>query len=241
VPNFRMIDFLAARRSAVAHSPLQSEITDDLPDVPVLPETLLAMELERIAEPVDLRRFNDAVLGDLGATIQILRLIAKEHGDSNDRPARFEDCIADLGIEECVSAVANGMLAGGADHGEIVEVWGHSTEIARQCYRLAEERFGFNPSQAYLAGLLHDIGALPSILGWGRSDLTGDYALCALKMAVLWGFPDFLKDYFYEAYLPGNNREWTAMMTSAHETASETWAWCPLNELMIRTPARMRG
>lgn len=241
MPNSRVIDFFAARRSAALRLSVQTETAGQLPDVPVLPETLLVMELQRDGETVDLRGFSEAVLGDVGAIIWVLRMIGEECCDYEERPERIEDCIADLGIETCMRAAMNGMLAGNSAHDDIVEMWGHSVEIARQCRRLAEEKYGFNPSQAYLAGMLHDIGALPGILGWRRSDFSSDYALSALKMAVQWRFPEFLKSYFYEAYLPGENREWTAMMAAAHEAANRTWAWCPLNELNVQGHASRRG
>lgn len=38
------------------------------------------------------------------------------------------------------------------------EVWAHSTEIGTLCYVLARKLKGFNPEQAMLAGLMHDIG-----------------------------------------------------------------------------------
>jgi len=241
VPNSRVIDFFAARRSVASRSSFQSEIADNLPQVPVLPETLLVMDLQRDAESVDLNGFCEAVLSDVGATILILRLIGLEYGDSDDRPGRIEDCIADIGIEACMRSAMHGVRTETGDYDDIIEMWGHSTEIAKHCQRLADEKYGFNPSEAYLVGLLHDIGALPGVLGWGRSDLAGDYALSALKMAVRWSFPDFLKGYFYEAYMPGKNCEWTAMIAAAHDAANRTWAWCPLNELNVKAPVRVRG
>lgn len=241
MPSSRVIDFLAAKWSAASPRSFQCVVADNLPQVPVLPETLLVMDLQRDTESVDLRGFSEAVLSDLGATILILRLIGEEYGDSDGRPERIEDCISDLGIEACMRSAMEGMRTETAAYDDIIEMWGHSTEIAKHCHRLADEEYGINPAQAYLAGLLHDIGALPGVLGWGRKDIAGDYALSALKMAVRWSFPVFLKDYFYEAYLPGKNREWTAMMSAAHDAANRTWAWCPLNDLNVQGPIRMRG
>lgn len=239
--NSHVIDFLAARRSVSARQSFQNDIAENLPDVPVLPETLLAMELQRDGMSVDLRGFSEAVLCDLGATILILRMAGEEHGDAEDRPVRIEDCIADLGADMCMRLAVRGMREASSQD-SLIEMWGHSTEIAQHCKRLAEEEgSSLSPYQAYLVGLLHDIGALPGILGWGRSDLEGDYALSALKMALRWCFPDFLKAYFYEAYLPGKNCNWTAIVAAAHDAAHPTWAWCPLNELNVKSPTRVHG
>lgn len=41
------------------------------------------------------------------------------------------------------------------------EIWEHSTEVAAICHVLARQFTKINPEQALLAGLIHDIGALP--------------------------------------------------------------------------------
>jgi HD-like signal output (HDOD) protein len=41
------------------------------------------------------------------------------------------------------------------------ELWAHSTQVAAICHALAKRSPGFEPSQALLIGLVHDIGVIP--------------------------------------------------------------------------------
>jgi hypothetical protein len=213
------------------------EIADDLPSVPVLPETLLSMELQLRENSVDLRSFSEAVLGDLGATIQILRLAALEYG-AEDCPLRIEDCISAFGPSACLEAAASGTLVRGVAQRADYEFWTHSREIARSFRRVAEEMPGIvNPDQAYIAGLLHAMGALPSVLGWHWHGIAGSRTLSALKLAEQWRFPGYVKDFFCEALIPGFNPHWTEILSAAHRLVKGSWARCPLDGTSLRPSA----
>jgi hypothetical protein len=211
----------------------QSESVDDLPDVPILPETLLTMELQLQENSVDLTEFTEAVLGDLGATLQILRLAGQEYGSSEYRPVRIEDCISDLGPSACLEAVARGSFVRGPQQRADFETWTHSKEIARYFRLLAETMPGsISPDQAYVAGLLHAIGTLPETLGWQSSEMNGNHALTALKLAERWHFPGYVKDFFCEMLIPGYHPYWSKLMERAHLLAKDSQALCPLARTM---------
>jgi HD-like signal output (HDOD) protein len=204
----------------------QLGLVDDLPGVPALPETLLAMEFQLQEFSVDLRAVSEIVLGDLGATIQVLRLAGREYGDSEGRPVRIEDCISDLGLKACLRAAAAGTMEWGNRQRAVVEMWEHSREIAHTCRLIAEETPGFiNPHQAYMAGLLHGIGALPALLGWERSAASSYRPFSAVELAERWAFPPFLKEFFQTVHKPGWNSQWSKMLSMAHRFA-ETSACC---------------
>jgi hypothetical protein len=224
-------------RTVLAQQPLsQYEIADNLPGVPVLPETLLKMELQFQGSSVDLRGFSEAVLSDLGATIQVLRLAGHEYGSADDRPVRIEDCISDLGAGACLAAAANATLAGGARSRTSVEFWAHCREIAYFSQLLADEMAGMiNPDHAYLAGLLHGIGAIPTILGWKLDDIAGEESLSALMLAERWQFPLFLKDFFYETLTPGHYSRWSKLIAIAHQLAKESGTQCSLDASAVRS------
>jgi HDOD domain len=221
----------------------QYEIADELPDVPALPETLLTMEFQLQENSVDLRGFTEVVLGDLGATIQILRMAGREYGSADDCPVRIEDCISDLGLTACVNAAARGTFARGPHQRADFEIWTHSREIAQYCRMLAEEMpasmhsESINPDQAYIAGLLHGIGALPDFLGWQSPDVTGNRMLSALKLAEQWCFPRYLKDFFCENLLPGYSPNWSQLLAAAHRLDKASWARCPLDRVTARSLA----
>jgi hypothetical protein len=101
-----------ARRADSGYNPIaefqpwQFDFSDDLPAIPVLPETLLLLDLEAQERSVDLKRVAELVLSDLGATLQILRLAGREHACAEFRPSRIEDCIVDLGVDVCLQALS---------------------------------------------------------------------------------------------------------------------------------------
>jgi len=223
-------ELLTGRKGTTALSWGRQEwASEDLPGVPVLAETLLKMEFELHESATDLRGFSEAVLGDVGAAIQILRLAGQEYGAALDRPIRVEDCISDFGPRACLNAVARGSLLRGMRQHASSDVWAHSREVAQYFRMLAvRAQAVISPDQAYLAGLLHALGALPSVLGWARYGVPGDPARVALGLAERWCFPRFLQDFFGEILMPGHSPEWANYITVAHHPAKESWAGCPL-------------
>jgi HD-like signal output (HDOD) protein len=172
---------------------------EDLPDVPALPETLLLLDL-MVHEPcVDLSEMSALVLGDLGATLQVLRLAGREYADAEDRPTRIVDCISDLGIEACVEAISARTVHRDARKEAIAAFWSYSREVAEYSKQGAEEMFGVNPEDAYLAGLLHGIGSLPAILGWESKDAgLRDSATAGLHLARNWALPECVLELLFE-------------------------------------------
>ncbi len=201
----------------------------------MLPETLLKMELELHEISTSLCGFSEAVLSDMGATIQILRLVGEEYGAATDRPIRIEDCISDLGPRACVQAVASDTLLKGDRQQAVPVVWAHSREAA-QYFKLfaAQASTRISPDQAYVAGLLHALGALPSMLGWARHGIEGSPARIAVELAESWHLPHFLKDFFLEVEMSGQSPEWSNFIAVAHHPAKESWLACPLSPLGAR-------
>lgn len=208
---------------------LRDRAIENLPGVPVVAETLLKLELELHGTATDLREFSDAVLGDVGATIQVLRLAGLQYGAEVDRPLRIEDCISDLGPRACLNAIAKGSVLRGVRQHASSQFWSHAKEVA-QYFRIFAGQLssGIRPDQAYLAGLLHALGALPAILQWGQVGSYPDPARAALAMAEGWHLPAFLRDFFSEVLMPGKCPEWSNFITIAHLPAKESWVDCPL-------------
>lgn len=209
--------------------PWEGEFAQDLPDVPVLPETLLRLDLE-VQEPcVDLREMSQVVLSDLGATVQILRLSGLELNDAETRSNRIEDCICDLGVAACLEAIAAGTIARDYRYDGVVETWAHSREIAHYSKLVAEDMPDVNPDEAYLVGLLHTIGLLPQALGWyGSHGRPVDAALAGLQMARQWSLPQVAVEYFREVNLDQHSSPWPEIVHKAHRFASKSSILCPL-------------
>jgi len=199
--------------------PLQIEFAVQLPDVPVQPETLLLIDLEIQESSVDLSVVSQLVLNDLGATAQILRLAAREYGNAEGHPTRIEDCISDIGLNACMEAVSARVVTHDFRHKAIAEIWAHSREIAQYSKLIAEETSEINPDEAYLVGLFHAIGLLPSVLGWdGCGTGIADRWLMGLKLARKWSLPGFVVESFREKQLAGCQTVWPEIVQQAH--------WC---------------
>lgn len=216
------------RNLIAERQPLQLECAPELPDVPVLRETLLLLELEVQELSVDLRNVSFLVLGDPGATLQILRRAGDEYGNAEGRPTRIEDCISDLGIRTCLEAVSAHTVAGNNRHTAIAETWAHSREIAHYSKLVAEESAEVNPEDAYLVGLLHTTGLLPAMLGWDwRESRITDSTAVGFSIANKWSLPRCVIDFFCEMHLAGYATRWSGIVREAHQRANRSSIHCP--------------
>lgn len=228
-----VFEFPGGRSPVFQYEPVSAVPADVLPPVPALPETLLAMELQRQEFSPNLQVITEAVLRDPGATLQILRLAGREYPNIEGRPVRMEDCISALGMEECLRAVEEGTIAVVPHWRSIPGLWKHSERIARSARAVAESTPGsINPDHAYLGGLLHTMGILPAFLHWHGARRQTDPALVALLLADKWSLPSFVKDLFYEVCLPGYDSGWASVMEAAHRLAIPSSTRCPLAEML---------
>ena len=202
-----------------------------LPALPVLPETVLLLDLEAQELSFDLQRISQLVLGDLGATLQVLRLAGREYGNTQARPLRIVDCISDLGVYPCLEAVSAQTVARDSRYAAITEMWAHCREIAHYSGLIADETQGINPGEAYLVGLLHSIGSLPAVLGWDEAELgSADSAIWGLQMAKQWSLPRFVAEFFSEMHQAGFRTWRSEIVRSAHRRAARTCAKCAFEE-----------
>jgi hypothetical protein len=218
---------------------LQMEPVLDLPAAPVLTETLLYMDLMVHKSCVDLRDLSQVVLADMGATLQILRAAGREHGVSEGRPWRMEDCISNLGLDACREAISTQTVPRDHRQNPIAEFWAHAREVAHYSKALAEEISDVNPDEAYLAGLLHGIGFLPELLGWKESGVA-DGALAGLRLAKRWSLPPCVIEFFSEVQLTGYSTRWPGIVRKAHQNAKRPSVHC-LFELTMRPQLHRHG
>ncbi len=237
----RVFEFSTGQFLFAKQEPFRIGVSDDLPAIPALPETLLVMELQLHNQAIDLRAVSEAVLADLGATIQILRLAGRERGDRGDASIRIEDCIAELGLEACLNAAASGTFSKGALDQPVHDMWAHAREIAQACWLIADEAQGIiHPYEAYLAGLLHGMGSLPGFLGWSKNGLGPDEQLNAIRMAERWRFPATLTDFFTEVKIPGKNPQLSKIVADAHQLIGDASAQCPVLDSAVPTRTQTR-
>ena len=189
------------------------------------------MELRAHEFSVDLREMSRLVLDDLGATLQILRLAAREYGAEENRPVRIEDCISSLGLEACLRATAKQTVTHHAHHRTALENWAHSREIAHYSRIVAQDMGpGVHPDEAYLAGLFHTLGDVPELLGWETQRSSHDWARTGLRLAEHWCLPLCVQEFFREILVPETATHWGEIVQKAHEMARRSPIACPLYE-----------
>ena len=200
----------------------QINLSRDLPDIPVLPGTLLLMEFCANGRSIDLNEISQLVLGDLGATIQIMRRVGQEYSSGEERPNRIEDCISTLGLQACIEAMSRRTVTRSMNKPAILEAWSHGRDVAERCRSLAAEMpRNTSPDEAYLTGLLHELGSLPVIFGWDPAlGLSSDPDLEGMRLAEAWSLPLCVVDYFFEICNPKGTNRWAGIVQRAHEQLS---------------------
>lgn len=217
--NQTVFDVQIRRDLPIDRAPLQLEVGRDHPEIPVMPETLLMLDLLVQETCVDLRQLSDLVLGDLGATLQILRLAGREYGTTDCRPVRIADCVSDLGLRTCLTAVSAQAVSRHERQHEIAKLWAHSRVVASCSKQVAQEMLDVDPDEAYLVGLLHTAGLLPGLLGWKESTGTDD-SLIGLRLAKRWSLPHCVTEFFSEKQTPRYAGRWSGIVQKAHMRAN---------------------
>ena len=213
--------------------PWQVDLSDDLPNIPVLTATLLRLDLEVQERSVDLRAISAVILSDLGATLQILRLAGREYACTEFRPTRIEDCISDLGLHVCMEAVSAETAARSYGNSTIADTWAHSWEIAQYSKQIAEESQDVDPNEAYMVGMIHAIGMLPAVLGWAASKHgVSDFGLAGFKLAKKWSLAPFLVKFLGEMQEEQCTTPLPEIVRQAHRRAIRSTIHCPLEHDM---------
>jgi HD-like signal output (HDOD) protein len=220
-----------SRRAKATQLRFATGVVDDLPDLPVLPETVLLMDLLSSQFSVDLSELSRLILSDVGATLQILRFAGREFGDSPDCPLRIEDCICALGVQACLLEVSRHTAVSQIRQYGILEAWLHSREVAACCrVEAASLNENISPDEAYLVGLCHTLGTLPALLHWGwgeRHEIGRDRT--GLRLAERWKLPPSVQEYFLDMERRVPSGPWVRLVRSAHQKTRRSLIHCPLN------------
>ncbi len=183
---------------------------DLLDDVPVMSATVLGLEI-LLQEPcIDLRMVSELVLSDVGATIQILRLVGREYEFAAEHPSRMGDCIAGLDAGTWFDAISARTFACDREHSATTSLWNHCRLVAQYAQLVAESLEGVSPEEAYLVGLLHEMRTIPHVLGWPSA------ALLAMEGSL----PLFVLAAIRSMNDSSSSSTWKFVLTAAHELAA---------------------
>ena len=96
---------------------------DLLDDVPVMSATVLGLEMLLHEPCIDLGMASELVLSDVGATIQMLRLVGREYEFATEHPRRMGDCIASLDAGTWFAAISARTFACDRRHAATSSLW----------------------------------------------------------------------------------------------------------------------
>jgi HD-like signal output (HDOD) protein len=190
-----------------------------LPGVPVLPVTVLRLDLLLGQPSLDLHAIAGVVLSDLGATLQVLRLADRCVVDHDQQLGHISDCIVHLGQAGLRRAVSSRLLhRNEMRNPNIRQIWRRARIAAGLAQTIAAQFADVSPANAYLAGLLHEIGCLPMLLGWTVEGVNpADAQAVGSALVREWGLPEFL------AYtLPGSSDKGQSS-SALHQIVTAAW------------------
>ena len=134
--------------------------------LPVMPQILLKLVETCQSDDAGMSTLASLIASDPGLTSKVLAVANSSAYHRGGRPAGLEAALATLGtnmirtlvINESVMQVFNHLThANGTD---LRAFWKHSLTVATLAREIAAKVSYSNPEEAYLAGLLHDIGRL---------------------------------------------------------------------------------
>jgi len=196
-------------------SPRKKE--DLLDHVPVMQATVLGLEMLLHEPCIDLRMASELVLSDVGATIQVLRLVGREYEFAGELPTRMGDCLASLDAGTWFEAISARTFACAQENTAATTLWNHSRLVAQYAQLVAESLEGISPTDAYLVGLLHEIGSIPEVLDWPKGEL-GDTESAAL-FAMAGSLPFFVIAAIGSINDSRPSSTWKFILREAHELA----------------------
>lgn len=216
---------IAERPSYTIHTPLRPHASDELAIVAEINDALKANRLDLPTFPdmaLNIRNLIDdpnvsadkivnLLSSDPAISMHIIRA-ANSAALSNGKPvSNLRGAISRLGYRMLRSMVMNITMTelfqarSPFVNRQLKALWEHSREVAAISYVLAQRQKHLKPEQAMLAGLVHDIGALPLYLYADRHHSRLDQttmeelvhkfsAHIGARLLQSWDFPDELVD-----------------------------------------------
>ncbi len=139
--------------------------------LPSLPEVALRVRRAMEDELVELNKVAAVVATDPAITARLIKVANSALYGGYQPVSTCAAAIRRLGLKAtrnlvtsfAVQAMLQAKVKSPHLRRRLVELWHHSTEVAAIAFVLARHLHDFDPEQALLAGLLHDIGAMPVI------------------------------------------------------------------------------
>jgi len=93
------------------------------------------------------------------------------------QPRRMGECLASLDVGVWFNVISARTFASDREHSKMTAVWKHCRLVAQYAQLVAESLEGISADEAYLVGLLHEIGAIATVLEWPKDCPGGETRL----------------------------------------------------------------
>ena len=195
--------------------------------LPTLPAYVFELNSLLAATPVNLKHVVEIIMTDPSLTAQVLRMCNSAVMGFRERVTKIQNAVVLVGTERLRTMVLTCSLVEYVCRRiaseDIQSFWQHCFLTAALSERLARGIAFPQPEQAYLAGLLHDIGALPLLMvtsaesqkresmagfGWGesleleREHFGTDHCEVGHWIGVSWNFPPAILEVMVRHHRP---------------------------------------
>ena len=226
--------------------------------VPVFPQAAVrALQLMRDPR-ANLSDVVKSASGDPAIAGLIMRLANSALFGARTRISTLSKAIVRLGFATAQKVITSAALRPLFSSRRLQDAWQHSLEVADLAEQLACQTGAIDPGEAYLAGLLHDVGriALLSLPVYDLARLRGleeggcgsayaenlllrtDHAALGARIAASWGLPDAMVSAIRQHHRPEAAESPLAYLLYLTESLSE-----PEDDLpsIIRVEASLKG
>jgi HD-like signal output (HDOD) protein len=171
-----------------------------------MPDSVLLLQVLLSGTAVNLRSVAEVIRGDVGLTIQLLRLAASEQANEQATPATIDASISGnvvhIGVHKLLSLVTEMELLSPDSRGrsalrDCELFWSQAKLTALMAEELAYKSMYPDAEEAYVAGLLFHIGELPKLLGWEGQFANAAPREIAALLAQEWQLPPVLQGIFH--------------------------------------------
>lgn len=149
--------------------------------LPTLPSNVFELNTLLSASSVDLKRVGKVIRNDPSMTAQVLRLCNSAMFNLRRRVLSIEEAAILMGAERLrtLALTCSVMEFTGQQlsSGDVQSFWKHSFMTGMLSERVARWVEYSEPEQAYLGGLLHDIGTLPLLMVIGKEKAPSSIAM----------------------------------------------------------------
>lgn len=182
----RVIERVCALESLISKPELRAAIAR-LQRLPSPPHTYLALTRLLADEKADARAAAEIVGRDPAMSAKVLQLVSSSFCGLGREINSIKHAITHLGVNNLRNLVLSVEVFAGCAHPSLASLHGHSMAVASRAAALASHEPKLS-EDAFLAGLLHDVGKLV-LVSAGATSIEEDHPAAGAYLVGLWGLP----------------------------------------------------